>query len=86
MLRTITGTVRDLAVFPAASRDTALSRCLPFLAVRVSQRTVNGAFKSALPRRLPLSLNRTRRTPTPPDTDARTVTHIHLLIGDLWSI
>ena len=74
VLRTLTRRGRDLAVLPAASRTMALSRCLPFPTLRVSQGTVNGARESALPRRLPSSLNRTRRAPTPPDTDARTVT------------
>src|SRR5262249_41324206 len=59
---------------PAASRATALSLCVPFDTVVVSQAIDQGAAVSSAPRLLPSSLNCTPTTPTLSDALADTVT------------
>src|SRR5205814_3847604 len=73
-LDTVTLTVVDVAVFPAASRATAVSTCAPLAVVEVFQETEYGAVVSSAPSALPSSRNCTPATPTLSAAVAATVT------------
>src|SRR3989442_153399 len=61
---TVTLTAAAVAVFPAASRATAVRVCAPLLAVVVFQERVYGAVVTSAPRLAPSSFNCTPTTPT----------------------
>src|SRR5437762_538202 len=63
-LLTVTATAADVVVLPAASRATAVSVWLPFVAVVVFQETEYGEAASSAPRLAPSNLNCTPATPT----------------------
>src|SRR5207253_3058431 len=77
-LLTVTVIAPDVVVLPAASRATAVSVCVPLVAIVVSHTAVNGEAVSSAPRLAPSSLNCTPTTPmlsvavavtvTPPET------------------
>src|SRR2546425_7229891 len=56
-LATETITELDGALFPAASRATAVSVCVPSVAVAVSQETEYGGTRASAPTLIPSSLN-----------------------------
>src|SRR5207247_1366388 len=64
VLETVTVTVADVAVLPAASRATAVSVCVPFGAVVVSHESEYGAVMSSAPRFAPSSVHRPPTSPT----------------------
>src|SRR5207247_908741 len=57
-------TAAEMAVFPAASRATAVRVCTPLLAVMLFHERVYGAVVTSAPRFVPSSLNCTPATPT----------------------
>src|SRR5438093_10228533 len=61
---TVTVTAADVVELPAASRATAVSVCVPFVAVSVFHVIEYGAVLSSAPRFAPSSLNCTPTTPT----------------------
>src|SRR5438552_611852 len=61
---TVTLIAAEVAVFPAASRATAVSVCTALLAVVVFHERVYGAVVTSAPRFTPSSLNCTPTTPT----------------------
>src|SRR5439155_1477788 len=63
-LSTVTLTALLVALFPAASRATAVKVCAPLLALGVGHETVYGAAVSSAPSVTPSSLNCTPTTPT----------------------
>src|SRR5437867_11305247 len=63
-LSTVTLTALAGAVFPAASRATAVRLCVPLLAAMVAHKMAYGAVVSSAPRFAPSSLNCTPTTPT----------------------
>ena len=64
VLDTVTATLADVLVFPAASRATAVSVWPPAAAVVVSHDVAYGEAVSSAPRFEPSSLNWTPATPT----------------------
>src|SRR5205823_1235260 len=74
VLETVTVTVADVAVLPAASRATAVNVCVPFDAAVVSHVMEYGAVVASAPRSMPSSLNCTPATPTLSLAFALTVT------------
>src|SRR5437870_10541784 len=74
VLSTVTPTAAEVAVFPAASRATAVRLCVPLVAKLVFQETEYGATVSSAPRLTPSSLNCTPATPTLSEAEAETVT------------
>src|SRR5437899_7493795 len=72
-LSTVTLTAAEVAVFPAASRATAVRVCAPLVAVGVFQETAYGAVVTSAPRLAPSSLNCTPTTPTLSEAEAETV-------------
>src|SRR6059036_790110 len=73
VLSTVTPTAAAVAVFPAASRATAVRLCVPLAAKVVFQETEYGATVSSAPRLTPSSLNWTPTTPTLSEAEAETV-------------
>src|SRR3954470_4860865 len=71
---TVTVTAADVVVLPAASRATAVSVCVPFVAVVVFHAIEYGAVVSSAPRFAPSTLNCTPATPTLSAAVALTVT------------
>src|SRR5438876_7059513 len=71
---TVTLIAAEVAVFPAASRATAVSVCTALLAVVVFHERVYGAVVTSAPRFTPSSLNCTPTTPTSSVAFAETVT------------
>ena len=63
-LSTVTLTAAEVAVFPAASRATAVRVCAALVAVVVFHERVYGAVVISAPRLAPSSLNCTPTTPT----------------------
>src|SRR5439155_21030177 len=94
-LSTVTLTAAEVALFPVASRATAVTLCKPLLAVVVFQETEYGATVSSTPRIAPSSLNCTPTTPTLSVARAATVTvpanvapalgEVRLTVGDVVS-
>src|SRR2546427_1948915 len=74
VLSTVTLTAAAVAVFPTASRATAVRLCVPLVAKVVFQETAYGATVSSAPRVTPSSLNCTPATPTLSEAEANTVT------------
>src|SRR5205809_7748556 len=66
VLSTVTPTAAAVAVFPAASRATAVRLCVPLAAMVVFQETEYCATESSAPRLTTSSLNCTPATPTVP--------------------
>src|SRR5262245_52105045 len=66
-------TASDVDLFPAASRATAVSWCVPFAAPIVFHGIEYGAVVSSVPRGLPSNLNCTPTTPTASDASAAMV-------------
>src|SRR5437867_13380549 len=64
VLSTVTLTALAGAVFPAASRATAVRLCVPLLAAMVAHEMAYGAEVTSAPRFAPSSLNCTPTTPT----------------------
>src|SRR5580700_8117848 len=73
LILTVTETAADVAVFPAASRATAVRVCAPLVVVLGSHVTAYGAVSTSAPRFAPSSLNCTPATPTLSDAVAETV-------------
>src|SRR5437899_3356374 len=71
---TVTLTAAELAVFPAASRATAVNAWEPLEAVVVFQEVEKGDVVSSAPRLAPSSLNCTPTTPALSEALAETVT------------
>src|SRR3989441_8483447 len=71
---TVTLTAAAVAVFPAASRATAVKLCAPFAAKVVFHETEKGAVVTSTPKLAPSSLNCTATTPTLSAALAETVT------------
>src|SRR6478609_2760885 len=63
-LLTVTVTVADVVLLPAASRATAVSAWLPFVTALVSHEAEYGDVVSSDPRLVPSTLNCTPTTPT----------------------
>src|SRR5438876_6083075 len=63
-LTTVTLTAAEVAMFPAASRATAVTLWLPFALKAAFQETEYGAVVTSAPRFVPSSLNWTPTTPT----------------------
>jgi len=61
---TVTVTLAEVVVLPAASRATALSTCVPFVAAVGSQERAYGTTVSSAPRATPSRRNCTPTTPT----------------------
>src|SRR5437867_11493958 len=73
-LSTVTATAVEVAVFPAASRASAVKLWAPFAASVVVQDRAYGAAVTSAPRLTPSSLNCTPTTPTLSVALAETVT------------
>src|SRR5437899_1461921 len=74
LLSTITVTAVAVAVFPAASRATAVRVWLAFVALVVFHTTLYGAVVASVPSGAPSSMNCTPATPTLSDAVADSVT------------
>src|SRR5438132_7883952 len=74
VFETVTVTLAEVAVFPAASRATAVRVCAALVAVVVSHERAYGATITSAPRLAPSSLNCTPTTPTLSEALADTVT------------
>src|SRR3989442_14686171 len=95
-LLTVTVTPAEVVDFPAASRATAVSVWLPFVAVVVVQETEYGAVVASAPTFAPSSLNCTPTTPTlsvavavtvtAPDTVAPRVGAVRATVGGVVSL
>src|SRR5439155_26647754 len=72
VLSTVTPTAAAVAVFPAASRATAVRLCVPLAGKVVFQETEYGATVSSAPRLTPSSLNWTPATPTIAEAEVET--------------
>src|SRR2546422_9537944 len=83
VLSTVTLTAAAVAVFPAASRATAVRLCVPLVAKVVFQETECGAAVSSAPRLAPSSLNCTPTTPTLSEAVADTVTALPETVAPL---
>ena len=73
-LLTVTLTMVDVVVLPAASRATAVNPCEPLPAVVVFQEIEYGAVVSSAPTFVPSTLNCTPATPTLSEAPADSVT------------
>src|ERR1051325_5861481 len=73
-LPTVTLTAAEVFTFPAASRATAVTECVPLDAVLVSHEVEYGAVISSAPTLAPSTLNCTPTTPT--FADALAVTEV----------
>src|SRR5687767_1665598 len=74
LLSTVTATLVEVAVWPTASRATAVKVCEPLVAVVVSQATENGATRSSPPNGAPSTKNLTPATAMLSEAAAATVT------------
>src|SRR6185436_1289671 len=82
-LLTVTVTFVAVAVFPAASRATAVSVWVPFATVVVSQVTPYGLVVSSAPRLAPSSLNWTPTTPMLSEAVAETASAVPETVAPL---